>query len=65
MSAIGMMREGQTGDDAERVRESMSGNLCRCGAYIGITEAILEAQRATKGAISATTQNAAGQKDAA
>ena len=44
MSAIGMIREGQTGDDPERVREGMSGNLCRCGAYIGITEAILEAQ---------------------
>ena len=29
----------------ERVREAMSGNLCRCGAYIGITEAVLEAQR--------------------
>ncbi len=46
MSAIGMMQEGQAGDDPERVREAMSGNLCRCGAYIGITEAILEAQRA-------------------
>jgi len=45
MSAIGMIHEGQAGDDPERVREAMSGNLCRCGAYIGITEAILEAQR--------------------
>jgi xanthine dehydrogenase YagT iron-sulfur-binding subunit len=23
----------------------MSGNLCRCGAYAGIIEAVLEAQR--------------------
>jgi xanthine dehydrogenase YagT iron-sulfur-binding subunit len=51
MSAIGMIREGQTwgsgaGDDPERVREAMSGNLCRCGAYVGITEAVLDAQRA-------------------
>jgi xanthine dehydrogenase YagT iron-sulfur-binding subunit len=45
MSAIGMIREGQAGNDPERVREAMSGNLCRCGAYIGITEAVLEAQR--------------------
>ena len=44
MSAVGLIREGQTGDDPERVRESMSGNLCRCGAYRGITEAVLEAQ---------------------
>jgi xanthine dehydrogenase YagT iron-sulfur-binding subunit len=46
MSAIGLIREEQAGDDPERVREAMSGNLCRCGAYIGITEAVLEAQRA-------------------
>ncbi len=45
MSAIGLIREGQAGDDPERVREGMSGNLCRCGAYQGITEAVLEAQK--------------------
>jgi xanthine dehydrogenase YagT iron-sulfur-binding subunit len=44
MSAIGLMSEGQAGDDPERIREAMSGNLCRCGAYAGITEAVLEAQ---------------------
>jgi xanthine dehydrogenase YagT iron-sulfur-binding subunit len=46
MSAIGLIQEGQAGDDPERVREGMSGNLCRCGAYQGITEAVVEAQRA-------------------
>jgi xanthine dehydrogenase YagT iron-sulfur-binding subunit len=45
MSAIGLIQEGQAGDDPERVREGMSGNLCRCGAYRGITEAVLEAQK--------------------
>ncbi len=44
MSAVGLIQEGQAGDDPERIREGMSGNLCRCGAYIGITEAIREAQ---------------------
>ncbi|KWV59292.1 (2Fe-2S)-binding protein [Bradyrhizobium macuxiense] len=44
MSGIGLIQEGQAGDDPERVRECMSGNLCRCGAYAGITEAMLEAQ---------------------
>ncbi len=44
MSAIGVVREAQAGDDPERVREAMSGNLCRCGAYAGITEAVLAAQ---------------------
>src|SRR5579863_3705615 len=45
MSAIGLIAEGQAGDDPERVREGMSGNLCRCGAYAGITDAVLDAQR--------------------
>ncbi len=45
MSAIGLIREAQAGNDPERVREAMSGNLCRCGAYVGITEAVLEAQQ--------------------
>jgi xanthine dehydrogenase YagT iron-sulfur-binding subunit len=45
MSAIGLIAEGQAGDDPERVREGMSGNLCRCGAYRGITEAVCAAQR--------------------
>jgi xanthine dehydrogenase YagT iron-sulfur-binding subunit len=46
MSAIGLIVEAQAGDDPERVRECMSGNLCRCGAYLGITQAVLEAQKA-------------------
>jgi xanthine dehydrogenase YagT iron-sulfur-binding subunit len=45
MSAVGLIREGQAGDDAERIREGMSGNLCRCGAYAGITAAVQEATR--------------------
>jgi xanthine dehydrogenase YagT iron-sulfur-binding subunit len=46
MSAIGLLQEGEASDDPERVREGISGNLCRCGAYQGITEAVLEAQKA-------------------
>ena len=45
MSALGLINEGQAGCDAERIREGMSGNLCRCGAYAGITEAVLEVQK--------------------
>jgi xanthine dehydrogenase YagT iron-sulfur-binding subunit len=55
MSAIGLLQEGDA-DDPERVREGMSGNLCRCGAYQGITEAVLEAQKAL---------DAAGRKEVA
>ena len=45
MSAIGLIQEAQTGNDPERIREAMSGNLCRCGAYAGITEAVREARQ--------------------
>ena len=45
MSAVGLIAEGRAGDDPERIREQMSGNICRCGAYQGITEAVLEAQK--------------------
>jgi xanthine dehydrogenase YagT iron-sulfur-binding subunit len=45
MSAVGLIREGEAGEDPERIREGMSGNLCRCGAYAGIIEAVSEAQK--------------------
>src|ERR1700761_79237 len=39
MSAVGLIREGKAGSEAE-IREEMSGNICRCGAYPGIVDAI-------------------------
>jgi xanthine dehydrogenase YagT iron-sulfur-binding subunit len=45
MSAVGLIAEGHAGDDPERIRELMSGNICRCGAYQGIVEAIETASR--------------------
>lgn len=45
MSAVGLIAEGHAGDDPERIQELMSGNICRCGAYQGISEAVLEAQK--------------------
>ena len=41
MSGVACIREGCAGS-AEEVREYMSGNLCRCGAYPNIVDAILE-----------------------
>jgi xanthine dehydrogenase YagT iron-sulfur-binding subunit len=52
-SAVGMMREFKSGMPSavtcgamtfseEEIKERMSGNLCRCGAYVGICEAIRE-----------------------
>ncbi len=44
MSAVGLIAEGGACGDPERVREGMSGNLCRCGAYAGIVAAVLDAE---------------------
>jgi xanthine dehydrogenase YagT iron-sulfur-binding subunit len=42
MSAVGLLREGRVASDDE-IREYMSGNLCRCGAYSNIVEAVKQA----------------------
>jgi xanthine dehydrogenase YagT iron-sulfur-binding subunit len=39
MSVVALLAEGRAGSDAE-IREFMSGNLCRCGAYPNIVAAI-------------------------
>jgi len=39
MSGLACIAEGHAGDD-EQVREYLSGNLCRCGAYAGIVAAV-------------------------
>jgi xanthine dehydrogenase YagT iron-sulfur-binding subunit len=41
MSAVSLLNEGRAGSD-EEIREFMSGNLCRCGAYPNIVAAIRE-----------------------
>ncbi len=45
MSAVALLKEGRAQSDAE-IRESMSGNLCRCAAYPNIFAAIQEARQA-------------------
>jgi xanthine dehydrogenase YagT iron-sulfur-binding subunit len=45
MSALALLREPCGPSDAD-VRESMSGNLCRCGAYPNIVAAIQEIRAA-------------------
>jgi xanthine dehydrogenase YagT iron-sulfur-binding subunit len=45
-SAVGMLEEARAEGvtlDAAEVRERMSGNLCRCGAYPNIVAAVLDA----------------------
>ena len=45
-SAVACLQEGHTKNDAE-IREWMSGNLCRCGAYPNIVEAVIDAASKT------------------
>ena len=48
LSAVSLLGEGRAGSD-EEVREYMSGNLCRCGAYPNIVAAIREVAGRTGG----------------
>src|SRR5437667_7780460 len=45
MSGVGCIAEGHAGS-AQEIRDWMSGNLCRCGAYDHIVAAIQDAARA-------------------
>ncbi|HEX9501363.1 MAG TPA: 2Fe-2S iron-sulfur cluster-binding protein [Thermoanaerobaculia bacterium] len=45
-SAVALIREGHVKSD-EDIRQWMSGNVCRCGCYLGIVEAVKEASNAT------------------
>ena len=41
MAAVACIREGKATSRAS-IREAMSGNICRCGAYVGIVDAIAD-----------------------
>ena len=44
VSALGLLNEGRAHTDGE-IREAMSGNLCRCGAYSNILAAVRQEVR--------------------
>lgn len=46
-SAVGLMKEGKA-KTADEIRELMSGNICRCGAYPNIIAAIEQVMHARK-----------------
>jgi len=48
MSGLACIAEGHAGDD-DQIREYLSGNLCRCGAYVGIVAAVRQAAEAKEG----------------
>jgi xanthine dehydrogenase YagT iron-sulfur-binding subunit len=50
MSAVACIQDGHVDSDAE-IREFMSGNLCRCGAYPNIVDAIKMAAPKMKGGV--------------
>ena len=47
-----MIREGHA-ETADDIRELMSGNVCRCGAYPNIVAAIEKARDATRAKLAA------------
>lgn len=47
MSAVACIREGHAGSPDE-IREFMSGNICRCGAYDNIVHAIMDVKQGGK-----------------
>ena len=50
-SAVGLIEEGHA-RTRDEIRELMSGNLCRCGAYVNIVAAIEHAMRTCQGSTS-------------
>jgi len=74
-SAVGMLAEAEGGhpshvtDDLEsdvvldddEIRERMSGNLCRCAAYVNIVAAIREAAQAGSVGVTETPDEASGE----
>ncbi|HEY0109207.1 MAG TPA: 2Fe-2S iron-sulfur cluster-binding protein, partial [Fibrella sp.] len=46
-SAVGLLNEGHAKTAAD-VRELMSGNICRCGAYPHIVDAVMEVMNQSK-----------------
>ncbi|WP_018618965.1 (2Fe-2S)-binding protein [Spirosoma luteum] len=44
MSAVACIREGHA-NNPDEIREYMSGNICRCGAYANIVDAIMDVKQ--------------------
>ncbi len=48
MQAVALLKENPNPTD-KKIMDAMSGNLCRCGTYAGITKAVLQAAKQMKG----------------
>jgi xanthine dehydrogenase YagT iron-sulfur-binding subunit len=51
MSAVAILNDPNIGTDDDSVKEAMSGNICRCGAYKNILAAIQSARGKMRGAV--------------
>jgi xanthine dehydrogenase iron-sulfur cluster and FAD-binding subunit A len=56
MSAVALLAEGEAKTDDE-IRDRMSGNLCRCGAYPNIIAAVQASVKAAGGSRSDASEN--------
>lgn len=54
-SAVGLINEGQAKTEAD-IRELMSGNICRCGAYPHIVDAVMEVVSGSKSQVSGASR---------
>ncbi|WP_438764701.1 (2Fe-2S)-binding protein [Kushneria sp. TE3] len=50
MSAVAILNDDNIGSDDASIREAMSGNICRCGAYKNILAAVQDARGRMEGA---------------
>ena len=51
MSAVALLNDPDSGVDDASVREAMSGNICRCGAYKNILAAVQSARDKMAGGV--------------
>ena len=50
MAAKGYLDRNPAPTTEEQAGKALGGNLCRCGTYVGVRKAVLEAAKAMKGA---------------
>ena len=62
MTAVALLKQKPSPSDAD-IADAMSGNLCRCGTYLRIRDAIKKAAAAGSGGPTAPSAGRAGQQE--
>jgi nicotinate dehydrogenase subunit A len=47
--SVKALLEKRNNPDAKEIKEAISGNLCRCGSYVQIVEAVMSLARVSEG----------------